>query len=80
VREDLERARNGTQFVDALVLAVNNSSGLDLAGKKAELVTEYNAGITQTDARARVVVKLIEYPEYRQVEFVLAGSAEYTGA
>lgn len=73
-------AQTGTQFVDALLLAVWNSSGLDLGSKSSELLSEYNAGGTQTERRARVVVKLIEYPEYSQVEFNPAFVlAEYFG-
>ena len=62
-------SQTATQFVDALVQSVLNSSGLDLTARKPELMSEYNAGLNQTDARARVVVKLIDYAEYRQAEF-----------
>ncbi len=73
-------AQTGAQFVDALLAAVRNSSGLNLGSKSGELLAEYNLGGTQTERRARVVVKLIEYPEYRQVEFNPAFVlAEYFG-
>jgi hypothetical protein len=71
---------NASQFVTALLLTVKDSSRIDLGSKSGELLAEYNAGSTQTEARARVVVKLIEYQEYRQAElnagFVLS---EYFG-
>jgi hypothetical protein len=60
---------NGTQFIDALVQGVRNASGVDFTSRTGELLTEYNLGANQTDSRARVIVKLIEYAEYRQVEF-----------
>ena len=60
---------NGTQFIDALVQGVRNASGVDFTSRTGELLTEYNLGVNQTDSRARVIVKLIEYAEYRQVEF-----------
>ncbi len=73
-------AQTGMQFVDALILAVRNSSGLDLGGKSSELLAEYNLGGSQSERRARVVVKLIEYAEYQEVEFNPAFVlAEYFG-
>ena len=49
--------------------SVLNSSGSDFTARKPELISEYNSGLNQTDARARVVLKLIDYAEYRQAEF-----------
>ena len=60
---------NATQFIDALVQSVRNASGIDFGGRSGELLAEYNQGANQTASRARVLVKLIEYVEYRQVEF-----------
>jgi glucose/arabinose dehydrogenase len=62
-------SQTGPQFVDALIARVNSTSGLNLSGKSGELNDEYTAGTNQTDSRARVLIRLIEYPEYRQVEF-----------
>src|SRR5258705_1270026 len=62
-------ALDGSHFVDALLLAVTNSSALDLTSKRGELITEYNAGASQSEGRARTLRKLIEYAEYRQAEF-----------
>ncbi|HEY0006292.1 MAG TPA: PQQ-dependent sugar dehydrogenase [Pyrinomonadaceae bacterium] len=72
---------SGTDFVDALLQTVKNSSALDLASRRSELLAEYNAGSNQSESRARVVRKLIEYPEYAQAEynrgFVLAEYFSY---
>jgi hypothetical protein len=62
-------SQSGTAFIDALLQAVQTSSGLDLSGKRSELNDEYLAGSSQNDSRARVVRKLIDYPEYAQAEF-----------
>lgn len=61
--------QNASQFVNSLLQTVNTATGLDLSGKTGELLSEYNSGSNQTQSRARVVLKLIEYPEYRQAEF-----------
>jgi hypothetical protein len=62
-------SQGSTEFVDALLTIVSSTSGLDLLSKRAELLGEYNLGGNQSDSRARVLRKLIEYTEYRQVEF-----------
>lgn len=62
-------SQSAADFVDALLAEVNSVSHLDLSSKRTELINEYNAAGTQTSGRARAVVKLIEYPEYRQAEF-----------
>lgn len=59
----------GAQFVDALIATVGPGSGVDLSGKRSELLAEYNLGAGQTDSRARTLRKLVEYPEFAQVEF-----------
>jgi hypothetical protein len=61
--------QSGTAFIDALLQTVLTSSGLDLSTKRSELNNEYLAGTSQTDSRARVVRKLIDYPEFAQAEF-----------
>jgi glucose/arabinose dehydrogenase len=58
-----------TGFVDALLQTVRDASGIDLSSKRGELIAEYDTGSDQTDARARVVRKLIEYPDYLQGEY-----------
>ena len=61
-------ALQGASFVDALIAKVKSSSNVDLTSHRSELISEYNAGTSQTQSRARVVRKLIEYPEYVQAE------------
>jgi hypothetical protein len=68
-------------FVDALINTVQQGSAVDMTARRTELIGECNiyanAGPTQ---RARVIRKLIEYPEFVEAEynpaFVLA---EYFG-
>jgi glucose/arabinose dehydrogenase len=61
--------QNNTAFVDALIAAVNSTSGVNLTSKRTELLNEYALGTNQSDSRARVLRKLIEYQEYRDAEF-----------
>ncbi|HMF54823.1 MAG TPA: DUF4214 domain-containing protein [Pyrinomonadaceae bacterium] len=56
-------------FVDALIATVKQTSGVDLANRRDELIAEYNAGTNQTNQRARTLRKLIEYAEYVQAEY-----------
>jgi hypothetical protein len=71
---------NGFDFINALLNTVKQSSGVDLSAKKQELGNEYIMESTQTASRARVLRKLISYPEYVNAEtnpaFVLS---EYFG-
>jgi aldose sugar dehydrogenase len=72
---------NCPDFVDALINTVQQGSAINMTARRTELIGECNiyanAGATQ---RARVVRKLIEYPEFVEAEynpaFVLA---EYFG-
>jgi uncharacterized protein (TIGR03118 family) len=68
--------QSGSAFIDALIATINTASGVDLTSKRPELVNEYLLGATQTQSRARVIRKAIEYPEYTSAElnpaFVLA--------
>jgi hypothetical protein len=57
------------QFVDALLLNVQQTSGVNLASRRSELLAEYDAGGSQTQSRARVLLKLIGYAEYKQAEY-----------
>jgi len=73
-------SQTASQFVDALVATANASTGINLDSKKPELVTEYNAGSSQTNSRARAVIKLVNYPEVTQAEYVRGFVlAEYFG-
>jgi len=73
-------SQTGSQFSNALLANVRQSSSVDLSSKQNELANEYLMGSTQTESRARVIRKLIEYAEYTKAEynpaFVLA---EYFG-
>lgn len=73
-------SQTGSQFINALLANVKQSSGIDLSSKQSELANDYLMGSTQTESRARVIRKLIEYMEYIKAEynpaFVLA---EYYG-
>ena len=73
-------SQTGSQFINALLANVKQSSGIDLSSKQNELANEYLMGSTQTESRARVIRKLVEYAEYTKAEynpaFVLA---EYFG-
>ncbi|HZE69823.1 MAG TPA: PQQ-dependent sugar dehydrogenase [Pyrinomonadaceae bacterium] len=61
--------QTAAEFVDTLIATVRTVSGLDLAVRRSELLSEYNLGTNQRDSRARALRKLIEYAEYRQAEF-----------
>lgn len=73
--------QSGSDFIDALLATVKQSSGVDLSGRRGDLVNEYIQGVTQAQSRARVIRKLVEFPEYTQAEFnpafVLAQYFEY---
>jgi hypothetical protein len=60
---------DGPTFVDALIQTVRDNSGVDLASRRSELIAEYNAGADQNDSRARTLRKLVEYDEFKNVEY-----------
>ncbi|OLE52491.1 MAG: TIGR03118 family protein [Acidobacteria bacterium 13_1_20CM_3_53_8] len=60
---------SGSDFIDKLILTIKNNSGVDLTSKKPELANEYIQEVTQTASRARVLRKIIEYPEFVNAEF-----------
>ncbi len=57
------------QFVDALLLNVQQTSNVNLTSRRNELLAEYDAGTGQAQSRARVLLKLISYTEYKQAEY-----------
>jgi Calx-beta domain/Beta-propeller repeat/Domain of unknown function (DUF4214) len=57
------------QFVDALLLNVQQTSGVNLTSRRNELLAEYDAGANQTQSRARVLLRLVGYTEYKQAEY-----------
>lgn len=72
---------NGSDFINALLNSVKQSTGVDLSAKKQELATEYISENTQAASRARVLRKLIEYTQYVNAErnraFVLSEYFSY---
>lgn len=60
---------DGPGFVDALITTVQNNSSVNLTPRRSELITEYSAGADQTDSRAQVLRKLIEYDEFKNAEY-----------
>ena len=60
---------NGSDFINALLSSIKQSSGVDLSAKRQELVNEYISENTQTASRARVLRKLIAYSEYANSEY-----------
>jgi hypothetical protein len=73
-------SQSASEYVDALIQSVNQSSGLDITAHKTELVNEYNSGGTQENRRARVLVKVVDYPEVVDAEYTRAFVlAEYFG-
>jgi hypothetical protein len=56
-------------FVDALLLNVQQTSGVNLTSRRNELLAEYDTGGNQTQSRARVLLKLIGYTEYKGAEY-----------
>jgi hypothetical protein len=62
-------SQNGSDFIDALIATIQAASGVNLTPRRPELVNEYLLGGTQTQSRARVIRKAIEYPEYVNAEF-----------
>jgi hypothetical protein len=61
--------QSGSAFIDALIATIQATSSVDLTPRRPELVNEYLLGATQTQSRARVIRKAIEYAEYTAAEF-----------
>src|SRR6185312_15070885 len=52
---------DGPTFVDALINTASTASGvMDLTSRRADLISRYNAGASQTDSRVRVARALID--------------------
>lgn len=72
--------QNGVAFIDKLVATVLAGSGVDLTLKKPDLQLEYLQEIAQTASRARVIRRLVDYPEFSTPEFNRGFvAAEYYG-
>jgi len=73
-------SQTGIQFIDKLVATVLAGSGVDLTSRKPDLQSEYLMEVTQTASRARVIRRLVEYPEFVNAEFNRGFvAAEYYG-
>jgi uncharacterized repeat protein (TIGR01451 family) len=56
-------------FTDALINTVRQGSGVDMSARRLDLIGECNIYINTPGVRARVIRKLIEYPEFTQAEY-----------
>lgn len=73
-------SQNGAAFIDKLIATVLTGSGVDLSAKKPDLQNEYLQEVTQTASRARVIRRLVDYPEFINPEFNRGFvAAEYYG-
>lgn len=73
-------AQTGSEFIDKLIATVLAGSGVDLSSRKPDLENEYVLEASQTASRARVLRKLVGYPEFTNAEFNRAFvAAEYYG-
>jgi hypothetical protein len=71
---------NGSDYIDKLIATVLAGSGVDLSSRKPDLTNEYVMEITQTSSRARVLRRLVAYPEFVNAELNKAFVAtEYYG-
>jgi uncharacterized protein (TIGR03118 family) len=72
--------QNGSAFIDKLIATVLSGSGVDLSARKPDLSNEYLQEVTQTASRARVIRRLVDYPEFINPEFNRGFvAAEYYG-
>jgi uncharacterized protein (TIGR03118 family) len=70
----------GSDYVDKLIATVLAGSGVDLSSKRPDLINEYVMEVSQTASRARVLRRLVGYPEFTNAEFNRAFvAAEYYG-
>jgi uncharacterized protein (TIGR03118 family) len=71
---------NGSDFIDKLIATVLAGSGVDLTSRKPDLSAEYLMEITQAASRARVIRRVVGYPEFTNAEFNRGFvAAEYYG-
>ena len=61
--------QTATQFVDALLLTVQQSSGVSLSGMRDALISEYNGQANQTAARARVARLVADASAFQSAEY-----------
>jgi DNA/RNA endonuclease G (NUC1) len=70
-------------FVDALLVTVQQTSGVDLRSQRADLINRYRAGGTANQSRALVLRGVVENAAFKQAEynsaFVLSEYFSYLG-
>ncbi|HEV7397770.1 MAG TPA: S8 family serine peptidase [Pyrinomonadaceae bacterium] len=70
-------------FVDALIHRAEQTSGLNLSGQRANLLSLYESGTTMTDSRSLVLRSIVEADQFKQTQynagFVLAEYFSYLG-
>lgn len=70
----------GSDYVDKLIATVLAGSGVDLSARKPDLINEYVMEVSQAASRARVLRRLVGYPEFVTAEFNRGFvAAEYYG-
>jgi hypothetical protein len=73
--------QNGQSFVDALLAAIANCSGVNLSAERANLLAVYNQSTDQIQSRALVMRAIVDNATYSQSElnkaFVLAAYFGY---
>ena len=72
--------QTGSDFIDKLIATILQGSGVDLSSKKPDLENEYLLESTQAASRARVLRRVVGYPEFINAEFNKGFvAAEYYG-
>jgi len=70
----------GSEFIDKVIATVLAGSGVDLSSRKPDLTNEYVMEVSQAASRARVLRRVVGYPEFTNAEFNRAFvAAEYYG-
>jgi hypothetical protein len=57
-----------SDYVDHALLTINRL-GVDLSNHREELISEYNNSAGQAEGRAKVLLTLVEYPEFKKAEY-----------
>jgi len=57
------------QFVDAVIAGMQSASGVDVSGRRAQLLAVYNGGVDVNDSRAAVMREAIDDAQFMQAEF-----------
>jgi glucose/arabinose dehydrogenase len=60
---------NGEMYLDALLRRAEQSSGLDLSGERANLLSLYNSGTNPTESRGTVLRSLVESARFKQTQY-----------